>query len=109
MLLGWAYFPDADDNCNQGSNTNYTLNNNRDTQSTTYDTSWTALDPNNPSPSGLDSLYFDVSCSAEVAYGTVPLGPASASSQNNSIGNPGPWHTMPLTLNILFASTTPAQ
>jgi hypothetical protein len=38
--------------------------------------------------------------------GTVPLDPAEANDQNNSIDNPGTPYNLPLRFNVPFAPTT---
>ncbi len=104
VLLGWTYYPNGLDQCND-NDTDYALNSNLDGQSTKGSYSWQPLVSSNSNPPGLDSLYFDVSCSAFVDHGTVPLGPSSSSQQNNDLGNPGALQNLPLQLNIPFSPT----
>lgn len=102
VLLGWTYYGA------EGLYSNYQCSYlGNDVYDLAYPLPSTPLTNPEANPQGLQSLYFDVSCMTTTAYGTVPLGPADASQQNNAIGNPGPMYQLPMPMGYVpFAPTS---
>ena len=91
VLLGWAYWPKANQQCDSPSiqDDGYRLDN-------TYHAGF------NSAIAGMESLIYDVSCGTNTEWGTMPLGPNDHSGGD---GNPGSIYMLnsPV-INVPFAN-----
>ncbi len=102
VLLGWAYWPDMNGECD-GTGTFTSLG--------CADKGYYQLDMGycagkNNSNAGQHSLIFDVGCATNTEWGTMPLGPDDKSAGDGNPGKPKVFNTS--TLHVPFADATAA-
>ena len=99
VLLGWAYWPDDIGQCS-GAEFNCPENG-------YYELDAGGCAGKNKNSSGMTSLIYDVGCSYDTEWGTMPLGPDNKSAGDGNPGQPKILNSPTLNVPFAYASAAP--